>query len=211
MWKRSRSSLARSTPCQSRLVASRTRPSGSTTPGVPTPIPRTGRRGFGDQVADEFHGGLVGCFAHRIRGDGSGIDPLVDPPAEVDQCRPEGSVAEVDGNDVPAAFVEGQQRWGLAARRGSLAQFTEQAGLDEFSNQARDSSAGESGLTGDLGPAGGTPMGDEFESCSQVAATGVVLGGLGVSGQGRVRIALIQIASHRISSPAVDFLKSSQR
>ena len=114
---------------------------------------------------------------------GSGIDPLVDPPAQVDQRGPKWSMTEVDRDDVPAAFVECQQCRGLPTGRGSMAQFTQQAVIYEFTDKAGDRGPGQTGLTGDLGPAGRTTMRDQFERGTEVAASGVVLGGFGVPGQ----------------------------
>ncbi len=158
---------------------------------------------FGDQIPDQFHRRLVGSLAHRVLGNSGRVDLLVDPSAQVNECCPEGSMAQVDGNDVPPTLVEGKQRRGLATRRGSLAKLPQQSGFDEFPDQAGDRGAGESGLTGDLGSTGCTSVRNQFQGGSQIAAARVVFGGLGVSHQGRMRIALVQIASHHISSPAV--------
>jgi hypothetical protein len=168
-------------------------------------------RGLGDQIADQFHRRLVGSQADRILSYRGGVDAFVDPSAKVDESCPKGSVAQVDGDYVPAALIEGEKRRRFAARRSALAKFSKQADFDELSDQARDGGASEPGLTGDLGTTGCPTMRDEFQSGSQIAAAGIVFGGLGVSGQGRMRIALVQIASHHISSPAVDFLSTGRR
>jgi hypothetical protein len=105
----------------------------------------------------------------------------VDAPAEIDQGAAEGTMAEVEGHYVTPSLVEGEQSRGLAPGRCALAQLPQQASFDQLANEAGDSGAGETGLTGDLGAAGGALVGDQFEGGAEVAATGIVTGRLGVT------------------------------
>src|SRR5688572_8810076 len=110
-------------------------------------------------------------------------------------------MAKFDRDYVPPALVECQTSWGFTTGRASKAELAQQNAIYELSHPAGYCCPGQASLTGDLGPTGSAPVRDQFEGGAEVAASGVVLGGLGVPGGEHVRIALF-VTSHGISSPS---------
>jgi hypothetical protein len=120
-----------------------------------------------------------------------GLDPLVDPTTQIDERPPEWMMPEIYGDDVPPPLIESQKSRWLATGRGSLAQLSQEAVIDELTDQTRDRGSGETGLPGYLGSAGGAVIGNQLESGAEVDTTGVVSGRLGMT-----PIALVAVASH---------------
>jgi hypothetical protein len=101
----------------------------------------------------------------------------VDASAKIDQSSSEGSSPEIDSNNVTPALIEGEKRRRLAAGRSALSDLADESLIQQFSDQARHCGAGEPGLAGDFGSTGLALMRNELKRGSEIAATGVVLGG----------------------------------
>jgi hypothetical protein len=102
----------------------------------------------------------------------------VDAPAKIDQSGSKGSSAEIDSNNVTPALIEGEKGRRLAAGRSALSDLADETLIQQFCDQARYCCAGEPGLAGDFGSTGLALVRDELKRGSEIAATGVVLGGL---------------------------------
>ena len=189
----------RSTPAQWRLCASRITPRPSTTPGVPTPTPSTGRSAAiaqplreADREADRL---LAGRAVEWHLGAG------LDLPEEVDhRARHPVVWRQVERHDVGGVGEQADERRRLADlaldRRAELA---EQAVGDEPAYQVGDGDPGEAGGPGEVGAGRGSLGEQVLEKQRTVVAPGV----LGEQLANRAQRAGTHSACVHLTAPAV--------
>ena len=174
----SRSPSASGVPCQPRLGASTTTPAASTTPGLPTPMPSTGRVAASTSSPDERR---APARRRRRRGGprAAGRAASWTSPARLSSGAGHDAVGgEVDRHDLsglarPAATSTG----GLPTRpwTGSAADsLGEQPLGDQLADQVGDGHPGQPAGAGQVGPAGRAVAEQQLQQQRPVVATGVL-------------------------------------
>ena len=164
---------------QPRLGASITTPRGSTTPGLPTPTPSSGRSAAAARSAHSVRTSLDRGVAGAAVALG---DPAVEDLAgQVDQGGAEPLVvAEVDGDGEAGVGDDAEQGGGLADPAGALAvaQLLDEALGEQLGGQVAGGDPGEVGGPGQVGPADGALAEHRAQDEGPVVPAGVARHGL---------------------------------
>ena len=114
-------------------------------------MPRSGRRGFGDELVDEpideVERGVAVAAVDRQLDDAANL------AAEVDERAREDALAQVEPDDLAGVADDAEQDRGLAAARGSATDLLDHALVEQLADDVADRRPRQAGAAGDLGAA----------------------------------------------------------
>ena len=147
-----------------------------------------------DQLVDDLERFVAGQAGHGP------LDGPLDLAAQVDECRPEHELAEIDPDDVPGAVDELEEDRCLAAGRRSPPDLAREAIAHQVADHVADRGPGEPAESRDLGATDRPEVVQRAQDEGRVVRPGLLVRGLGRKRQRRVRRSS-PVAAPAASSP----------